>query len=53
MELRTRKRGSKWQYSFETASVNGKRKAVSKSGFRTKDLQMAADLLKRSKGLDG
>ena len=36
MELRTRKRGSKWQYSFETASVNGKRKAVSKSGFRTK-----------------
>lgn len=35
-ELRTRKRGSTWQYSFEAAKVDGKRKSVSKSGFRTK-----------------
>lgn len=30
------KRGSKWQYRFEGASVGGKRKQISKSGFRTK-----------------
>lgn len=30
------KRGSKWQYRFEGASVNGKRKQYSKSGFSTK-----------------
>ena len=30
------KRGSKWQYRFEGASVEGKRKQYSKSGFRTK-----------------
>lgn len=35
-QLRTRKRGTTWQYSFEAAPVNGKRKSVSKSGFRTK-----------------
>lgn len=35
-ELRTRKRGAKWEYSFEAAPVGGKRKTVSKSGFRTK-----------------
>lgn len=32
----TRKRGDKWQYYFEGAKVNGKRKQVVKSGFRTK-----------------
>lgn len=35
-ELRTRKRGATWQYSFEAAKIDGKRKSVSKSGFRTK-----------------
>lgn len=35
-ELRTRKRGSTWQYSFEGAKVEGKRKSISKGGFRTK-----------------
>jgi integrase len=35
-QLRTRKRGNKWEYSFEGASVAGKRKTISKSGFRTK-----------------
>lgn len=32
----TRKRGSSWQYYFEGAKVNGKRKQVVKSGFPTK-----------------
>jgi len=35
-QLRTRKRGAKWEYSFEGAMVSGKRKTISKSGFRTK-----------------
>lgn len=32
----TRKRGNKWQYCFEGAKVNGKRKQITKSGFNTK-----------------
>lgn len=35
-QIRTRKRGSTWQYSFEAAKVDGKRKSISKGGFRTK-----------------
>lgn len=35
-QLVTRKRGSKWEYRFQIASVNGKRQYKSKSGFRTK-----------------
>ena len=34
--LNITKRGSVWQYRFEAASVGGKRRQVSKSGFRTK-----------------
>ncbi|MBE6047775.1 MAG: site-specific integrase [Clostridium sp.] len=34
--VNTRKRGTKWQYQFEAATVNGKRKQITKSGFRTK-----------------
>lgn len=41
-QLRTRKRGSTWQYSFETAKVDGKRKSVIKGGFRTKADAIAA-----------
>ena len=41
-QLRTRKRGTTWQYSFETARVDGKRKSVSKGGFRTKADAIAA-----------
>lgn len=41
-QLRTRKRGSTWQYSFEAAPVGGKRKSISKSGFRTKADAIAA-----------
>ena len=36
-ELRTRKRGKTWEYSFEGAKVAGKRKPISKGGFRTKE----------------
>ena len=35
-ELVTRKRGTKWEYRFQIASVGGKRQYKSKSGFRTK-----------------
>lgn len=34
--LNVTRRGDKWQYRFEAASVDGKRKRVSKSGFKTK-----------------
>lgn len=35
-ELNVRKRGKKWQYEFEIASVGGKRKQKTKLGFKTK-----------------
>lgn len=34
--ISVRKRGNVYEYSFETAKVNGKRKRISKSGFKTK-----------------
>ena len=34
--INTRKRGTKWEYRFETAKIDGKRKQFSKGGFRTK-----------------
>ena len=40
--LRLEKRGNVWQYSFEAARVGGKRKRISKSGFRTKAEASAA-----------
>lgn len=44
-QLRTRKRGSTWQYSFEAAPIDGKRKSISKGGFRTKAEALAAGAL--------
>jgi len=41
-ELRTRKRGSTWQYSFEAAKIEGKRKSISKGGFKTKSEALKA-----------
>lgn len=35
-EISTRKRGNKWEYRFEAAPISGKRKQISKGGFRTK-----------------
>jgi len=40
----TRKRGSKWQYCFEGAKVNGKRKQITKSGFATKKEALSAGM---------
>ena len=34
--VNTRKRGQTWQYQFEAAAIDGKRKQITKSGFRTK-----------------
>ena len=36
------KRGNVYQYSFEAAKVNGKRKRISKSGFKTKNEALVA-----------
>lgn len=41
-ELRTRKRGKTWEWSFEGAKVGGKRNPISKGGFRTKAEAIAA-----------
>ena len=35
-QLRTRKRGKTWEWSFEGAKINGKRNPISKGGYRTK-----------------
>lgn len=35
-EINTRKRGNTWEYRFEAAKVDGKRKQITKGGFRTK-----------------
>lgn len=35
-ELRTRKRGKTWEWSFEGAKISGKRNSISKGGYRTK-----------------
>lgn len=35
-EVNVRKRGQKWQYQFEAAKIEGKRKQITKSGFNTK-----------------
>ena len=35
-QVTTRKRGNTWEYGFEAARVDGKRKRITKGGFRTK-----------------
>ncbi|MFR5684061.1 MAG: Arm DNA-binding domain-containing protein [Clostridia bacterium] len=40
-----RKRGQVYQYSFEIAKVDGKRKRKSKSGFKTKKEAMEAGII--------
>lgn len=35
-EINFRKRGTKWEYRFEGAKIDGKRNQISKGGFRTK-----------------
>ena len=41
-QLRTRKRGTTWEWSFEGARINGKRNSISKGGYRTKAEALAA-----------
>ena len=41
-QVTARKRGKNWEYRFEIASVDGKRKQKSKGGFRTKAEAMKA-----------
>ncbi len=41
-EVTARKRGTKWEYRFEMATVDGKRKQFSKGGFNTKREAMKA-----------
>lgn len=41
-ELRTIKRGKKWEWSFEGARIGGKRQPISKGGYRTKAEAIAA-----------
>ena len=36
MKVNARKRGKYWQYYFEAAKIDGKRKRVIKGGFKTK-----------------
>ena len=36
-DIRIYKRGKVYQYQFEIASVEGKRKYINKSGFKTED----------------
>lgn len=43
-QLRTRKRGKYWEWSFEGAKINGKRNPISKSGYRTKAEAQAAGI---------
>ena len=40
-QVTARKRGSKWEYRFEAAPIDGKRKQISKGGFRTKSEALA------------
>lgn len=40
--INIRKRGNVYQYGFEVGKVNGKRKQITKSGFRTKNEAFAA-----------
>lgn len=41
-ELRTRKRGNTWEWSFEGARIGGKRNPISKGGYRTKGEALTA-----------
>ena len=41
-KVRTEKRGKTWQYIFECAKVDGKRKRCSACGFKTKKEAEAA-----------
>ena len=41
-KINIKKRGKVYQYCFEAAKVNGKRKQITKSGFKTKNAAFIA-----------
>lgn len=43
-DINVRKRGTKWQYQFEAAKIDGKRKQITKSGFKTKKQALEAGI---------
>ena len=47
-EVTARKRGKKWEWRFETASINGKRNQASKGGFLTKKEALEAGHLAKA-----
>lgn len=51
--INIRKRGNVYQYCFEVAKVNGKRKQITKSGFRTKNEALIAGQQKYNEYING
>lgn len=51
--INIRKRGNVYQYSFEAEKVNGKRKQISKSGFRTRNEALIAGQKKYDEYING
>ena len=47
-DINTRKLGDKWEYYFETAKMDGKRKRFNKVGFSTIDLQYKCNTRKNN-----
>ena len=43
--VNVRKRGKVYQYQFEIGTINGKRKFINKSGFKTQNEAYAAEQL--------
>ena len=48
-----RKRGKVYQYQFEIAKVDGKRKYISKSGFKTKNEALMAGMKAYNEYING
>ena len=51
--INIRKRGNVYQYGFEVGKVNGKRKQITKSGFRTKNEAFAAGQIAYNEFING
>ena len=43
--VNVRKRGNVYEYDFDVAKIEGKRKRVSKSGFKTKSDQIIGQII--------
>ena len=39
-QISVRKRNNKWEYRFEAARIDGKRKQITKGGFKTKSKRL-------------